>query len=119
MSAGNLGVCATAIPANATSVNKRDKVDLPRFSNGGYLRKCEYEHIAGVAGIQLLRQTVQAGTRQRVADAGLAYDRRTGNGVVIHLLDCLKVDGRLGYTAMADHAAGAAQLESQLVTALS
>jgi hypothetical protein len=57
--------------------------------------------------------------RQRVADAGLAYDRRTGNGVVVHLLDCLKVDGRLGYTAVADCAADAARLESQLVTALS
>ncbi len=57
--------------------------------------------------------------RQRVSEAGLDYDRSIGTGVVLHLLDCLKVDGRLGYTAVADHADGAAQLESQLVTALS
>jgi hypothetical protein len=57
--------------------------------------------------------------RQRVADAGLDYDRRTGHGVIVHLLDCLKVDGRLGYTVVADHRGDAARLESQLVTALS
>jgi hypothetical protein len=57
--------------------------------------------------------------RQRVFDAGLHYDRSIGTGVVLHLLDCLKVDGRLGYTALADHADDAAQLESQIVTALS
>lgn len=57
--------------------------------------------------------------RERLRDAGLGYDRSTGTGVVVHMLDCLKVDGRLGYTALADHADGAAQLESRVVTALS
>jgi hypothetical protein len=57
--------------------------------------------------------------RRRVADAGLDYNRSIGTGVVLHLLDCLKVDGRLGYTALANHADDAAQLESQIVTALS
>jgi hypothetical protein len=57
--------------------------------------------------------------RQRVSDAGLHYNRGIGTGVVLHLLDCLKVDGRLGYTALADHAEDAAHLESQIVTALS
>ena len=57
--------------------------------------------------------------RQRVADAGLDYDRKTGVGVVLHLLDCLKVDGRMGYMAMAESADEAAELESQLITALS
>jgi hypothetical protein len=57
--------------------------------------------------------------RQRVSDAGLDYDRATGVGVVLHLLDCLKVDGRMGYTAVAESADQAAELESQLITALS
>lgn len=57
--------------------------------------------------------------RERVLEAGLGFDRRTGTGVVLHLLDCLDVDGRLGYTAIAGHPDEAAQLESQVVTALS
>ena len=57
--------------------------------------------------------------RQRVSDAGLDYDRTTGGGVVLHLLDCLEVDGRMGYTAVAESADEAARLESQLITALS
>lgn len=57
--------------------------------------------------------------RQRVSDAGLNYDRSAGTGVVLHLLDCLKVDGRFGYTALSDHAHTAAELESRTVTALS
>jgi hypothetical protein len=56
--------------------------------------------------------------RQRVSDAGLDYDRTTRGGVVLHLLDCLEVDGRMGYTAMAENAEEAAQLESRLITAL-
>lgn len=57
--------------------------------------------------------------RERVSTAGLDYDPSIGTGVVLHLLDCLAVDGRMGYTALADNADAAAQLESQLVTALS
>ena len=60
-----------------------------------------------------------AEVRQRVSDAGLDYDRTTGVGVVLHLLDCLEVDGRMGYTALAESADEAARLESQLITALS
>jgi hypothetical protein len=57
--------------------------------------------------------------RQRLSEAGLEYDRSTGNGVVLHLLDCLKVDGRLGYTALAENPDDATELESRIVTALS
>jgi hypothetical protein len=36
----------------------------------------------------------------RVADAGLAYDVRQRTGVVLHMLECLPVDGRFGLTAI-------------------
>jgi hypothetical protein len=42
-----------------------------------------------------------------LADSGLQFDRRTGTGVVLHMLSCLAVDGRLGLTAIGltpDHA---------------
>jgi hypothetical protein len=35
-----------------------------------------------------------------VADAGLAFDRARQWGVVLHMLSCLKVDGRFGLTAI-------------------
>jgi hypothetical protein len=35
-----------------------------------------------------------------VADAGLAFDHTTRTGVVLHMLSCLAVDGRLGYTSI-------------------
>jgi len=35
-----------------------------------------------------------------VADAGLAFDHDQHTGVVLHMLSCLAVDGRLGYTAI-------------------
>ncbi|HEY3002642.1 MAG TPA: peptide ligase PGM1-related protein [Kribbellaceae bacterium] len=35
-----------------------------------------------------------------VAAAGLEFDHRTGTGVVLHMLSCLAVDGRLGLTAI-------------------
>ncbi|MFC5728638.1 MULTISPECIES: peptide ligase PGM1-related protein [Nocardioides] len=57
--------------------------------------------------------------RQRLADAGLTYDHSTGTGVVVHLLDCLRVDGRMGYTALADSPEDAAELEGRVVAALS
>lgn len=40
-------------------------------------------------------------------DSGLQFDRRTGTGVVLHMLSCLAIDGRLGLTAIGrtpDHA---------------
>jgi hypothetical protein len=36
-----------------------------------------------------------------VAAAGLEFDARSRSGVVLHMLSCLKVDGRLGVTAIA------------------
>lgn len=42
-----------------------------------------------------------------VSDAGLQFDRRSGTGVVLHMLSCLPIDGRLGLTAIGlspDHA---------------
>lgn len=35
-----------------------------------------------------------------IAEAGLQFDRRGGTGVVLHMLSCLAVDGRLGLTAI-------------------
>ena len=43
-----------------------------------------------------------------VAAAGLQFDPATGTGVVLHMLSCLAIDGRLGLTAIGtspDHAA--------------
>ncbi len=48
-----------------------------------------------------------AGVIRALADSGLQFDRRTGTGVVLHMLSCLAVDGRLGLTAIGltpDHA---------------
>lgn len=57
--------------------------------------------------------------RRCVSDAGLDYERETGAGVVLHLLDCLEVDGRFGYTALAEDADAAVELEGRIVAALS
>lgn len=57
--------------------------------------------------------------RQRLSETGLNYDHNAGAGVVVHLLDCLRVDGRMGYTALACSSEEAAQLESRVMTALS
>lgn len=43
-----------------------------------------------------------------VEDAGLRFDPASGTGVVLHMLSCLAIDGRLGLTAIGrtpDHAA--------------
>ncbi len=55
---------------------------------------------------------------ERLRDAGLAFNRSSATGVVPHLLDCLAVDGRMGYTAIGRDAAHVAELESQLVVTL-
>ena len=55
---------------------------------------------------------------ERLREAGLAFNRSSATGVVPHLLDCLAVDGRMGYTAIGRDAAHVAELESQLVVAL-
>ncbi len=42
-----------------------------------------------------------------VAGAGLQFDHRSGTGVVLHMMSCLAIDGRLGITAIGrspDHA---------------
>ena len=56
--------------------------------------------------------------RSIIRRAGLAYDPTTHSGVVPHLLDCLRVDGRMGYTAIADEPEQVADLEQLLITAL-
>jgi predicted ATP-grasp superfamily ATP-dependent carboligase len=47
---------------------------------------------------------------EAVANAGLEFDARTRTGVVLHMLSCLKVDGRLGATAIAGSPAEADEL---------
>ena len=37
---------------------------------------------------------------ERVRGAGLAWDPERRTGVVLHILECLPIDGRFGYTAM-------------------
>jgi hypothetical protein len=45
-----------------------------------------------------------------VADAGLQFDHETGTGVVLHMLSCLAIDGRMGLTAIGRTPEHAAQL---------
>lgn len=45
-----------------------------------------------------------------VAGAGLQFDHRTGNGVVLHMLSCLAIDGRFGLTAIGRTPEQAAEL---------
>lgn len=42
--------------------------------------------------------------------AGLRFDRTSATGVVLHMLSCLSVDGRMGFTAIGASPAHAAQL---------
>lgn len=56
--------------------------------------------------------------RQRLLEAGVAYDAVTRVGVVPHLLDCLEVDGRMGYTAIGRTPEEVADLEARVVAAL-
>ncbi|MEY2421737.1 MAG: hypothetical protein QOI95_1804 [Acidimicrobiaceae bacterium] len=56
--------------------------------------------------------------RTAIAAAGLGFDRATETGIVPHLLDCLLVDGRMGYTAIADDPAAVADLEQRLFETL-
>ncbi|MGZ8738196.1 MAG: peptide ligase PGM1-related protein [Nocardioides sp.] len=53
-----------------------------------------------------------------VAAAGLEFDRRTGVGVVLHMLSGLAVDGRLGLTAIGRTRSQAARLCAATVSAL-
>lgn len=54
----------------------------------------------------------------RLHDAGLSYDATTATGVVPHLLDCLAVDGRMGYTAIGRDRTHVAELEKNLILVL-
>ena len=56
--------------------------------------------------------------RRMLAEAGALYDHATGEGVIPHLLDCLAVDGRMGYTAIARTPAAVGELEARVVAAL-
>ena len=56
--------------------------------------------------------------RQRLATAGVAFDRRSRVGVIPHLLDCLAIDGRMGYTAIAESREQVADLEATVKSAL-
>lgn len=60
-----------------------------------------------------------ADVRRVLASAGVAFDRTTGEGLIPHLLDCLEVDGRMGYTAVASSPERVAELEHRAVAALS
>ncbi|MEP6599509.1 MAG: peptide ligase PGM1-related protein [Actinomycetota bacterium] len=54
-----------------------------------------------------------------VADAGLQFTPQTKTGVVLHMLSCLAIDGRLGLTAIGTSAQHAAELYSATVKLLS
>ena len=53
-----------------------------------------------------------------VRGAGLGWDRRRRTGVVLHLLSCLAVDGRLGLTAIAPNSSQADALYDDVVDVL-
>lgn len=53
-----------------------------------------------------------------LADASLLFDPATNTGVVPHLLDCLAVDGRMGYTAIGRDRDEVVALEARLRSAL-
>lgn len=55
---------------------------------------------------------------ERIRRAGLGYDSASATGIVPHLLDCLRVDGRMGYTAIGRDRAHVSELEAQLLAAL-
>jgi hypothetical protein len=59
-----------------------------------------------------------ATVRSRLTAAGVAYNPRSRVGVVPHLLDCLAVDGRMGYTAIGRSRQQVADLEREVHTAL-
>lgn len=53
-----------------------------------------------------------------VADAGLQFDPSTRTGVVLHMLSCLEIDGRLGLTAIGTSPAHATDLYSAAAAAI-
>jgi hypothetical protein len=55
----------------------------------------------------------------RIADAGIAFDSEPKVGVVLHMLSCLEIDGRLGLTAIGASRDHAAQLSATTARVLS
>jgi hypothetical protein len=59
-----------------------------------------------------------ATVRTQLSAAGITYNPRSRTGVVPHLLDCLAVDGRMGYTAIGRTRQEVIDLERGVRTAL-
>jgi hypothetical protein len=64
------------------------------------------------------RTRTPADVRHRLSAADVAFDRASAVGVVPHLLDCLPLDGRMGYTAIGRSPAEVADLEARIEEAL-
>lgn len=64
------------------------------------------------------RGRAPAEVRQRLRDACVGFDRVQATGVVPHLLDCLPVDGRMGYTAIGRSRDEVAEVEERVEAAL-
>ena len=64
------------------------------------------------------RDRSPAEVRHRLAAAGLEFDAASRVGVIPHLLDCLAVDGRMGYTAVGRSREEVADLEDGVARAL-
>ena len=64
------------------------------------------------------RGAAPADVHRRIAASGVAFDRRTGEGVVPHLLDGLAIDARMGYTVIARSPEAAERIEERLLAAL-
>jgi len=57
-------------------------------------------------------------TQRRITTAGVEYDRAERTGVIPHLLDCLPLDGRMGYTAIGRSREHVQEIEQRLEQAL-
>ncbi|MBW3614981.1 MAG: carboxylate-amine ligase [Actinobacteria bacterium] len=64
------------------------------------------------------RDRSPAEVRNRLAAAGVGFDAAARVGVIPHLLDCLAVDGRMGYTAVGRSREEVADLEDRVARAL-
>jgi PGM1 C-terminal domain len=56
--------------------------------------------------------------RQQLTQAGCMYDPHVRAGVIPHLLDCLAIDGRMGYTAIGRSREEVTALEDRVATTL-
>lgn len=64
------------------------------------------------------RGRTPADVQRRLAEAGLAFSGAGRPAVVPHLLDCLPVDGRMGYTVLAHDHDQVAELEERALAVL-